>query len=139
MSEAELHIMRARLDQGRCNKAGRGELGFNIPAATSRPAGEICLDPDERVREIIRLVFDVFERRGSVHGVMRYLVDHDIALPDRARSGPAAGEVVWHRRIAAASSTCSPTRPMPAPTRSVGACRRGRISVCTGGTPAAKP
>jgi hypothetical protein len=39
----------------------------------------------------------VFERRGSVHGVMRYLVDHDIALPDRARSGPAAGEVVWHR------------------------------------------
>jgi DNA invertase Pin-like site-specific DNA recombinase len=98
MSEAELHIMRARLDQGRWNKAGRGELGFNMPRGyLKRPSGEVCLDPDERVREIIRLVFDVFERRGSVHGVMRYLVDHDIALPDRARSGPAAGEVVWHR------------------------------------------
>jgi excisionase family DNA binding protein len=98
MSEAELHIMRARLDQGRWNKAGRGELGFNMPRGyLKRPSGEVCLDPDERVREVIRLVFDVFERRGSVHGVMRYLVDHDIALPDRARSGSAAGEVVWHR------------------------------------------
>jgi DNA invertase Pin-like site-specific DNA recombinase len=98
MSEAELHIMRARLDQGRWNKAGRGELGFNMPRGyLRRPSGEVCLDPDERVRETIRLVFDVFERRGSVHGVMRYLVDHDIALPDRARSGPGAGEVVWRR------------------------------------------
>ena len=53
--------------------------------------------PDERVRDTIRLVFDVFARRGSVHGVLRYLVDHGIALPDRARSGPAVGEVVWRR------------------------------------------
>src|SRR4051812_47513911 len=98
MSEAELHIMRARLDQGRWNKAKRGELGFNMPRGyLKRPSGEVCLDPDERVRETIRLVFDVFERRGSVHGVMRYLVDHGIALPDRARSGPATGEVVWRR------------------------------------------
>jgi excisionase family DNA binding protein len=98
MSEAELHIMRARLDQGRWSKAGRGELGFNMPRGyLKRPSGEVCLDPDERVRDTIRLVFDVFERRGSVHGVMRYLVDHGIALPDRARSGPATGEVVWRR------------------------------------------
>jgi DNA invertase Pin-like site-specific DNA recombinase len=98
MSEAELHIMRARLDQGRWNKAKRGELGFNMPRGyLKRPSGEVCLDPDERVRETIRLVFDVFERRGSIHGVMRYLVEHGIALPDRARSGPARGEVAWQR------------------------------------------
>src|SRR3954464_1769500 len=98
MSEAELHIMRARLDQGRWNKAKRGELGFNMPRGYLKyPSGEVCLDPDERVRETVRLVFDVFERRGSIHGVMRYLVEHDIALPDRARSGPARGEVVWQR------------------------------------------
>ena len=96
MSEAELHIMRARLNQGRWNKAERGELGFNMPRGyLKRPSGEVCIDPDERVHDTIRLVFDVFERRGSVHGVMRYLVDHDIALPDRARSGPLTGEVVW--------------------------------------------
>jgi len=98
MSEAELHIMRARLEGGRWNKAGRGEFGFNMPRGyLKRPSGEICLDPDERVRETVQLVFDVFERRGSVHGVMRYLVDHCIALPDRARSGVARGEVVWCR------------------------------------------
>ena len=107
MSEAELHIMRARLEQGRWHKAGRGELGFNLPRGyLRRPSGEVALDPDERVRDTVRLVFDVFERRGSVHGVMRYLVDHGIALPDRARGGPARGEVVGGGRTAGPSSTC---------------------------------
>jgi excisionase family DNA binding protein len=96
MSEAELHIMRARLDQGRWHKAERGELGFNLPRGYfKRASGEVVLDPDERVRETVSLVFDVFDRRGSVHGVVRYLSEHDIALPDRARSGPARGEVIW--------------------------------------------
>ena len=98
MSEAELHVMRARLEGGRWNKAGRGEFGFTMPRGyVRRPSGEVCLDPDERVRETVRLVFDVFERRGSVHGVMRYLAEHGIALPDRVRGGPAAGEVAWRR------------------------------------------
>jgi DNA invertase Pin-like site-specific DNA recombinase len=98
MSEAELHIMRARLDQGRWNKAGRGELGFNMPRGYLRHrSGKVCLDPDERVRETVQLVFDVFERRGSVHGVMRYFADHGLAFPDRARGGPAKGEVLWRR------------------------------------------
>jgi excisionase family DNA binding protein len=112
MSEAELHIMRARLEQGRWHKAGRGELGFNLPRGyLKRPSGEVALDPDERVRDTVRLVFDVFERRGSVHGVMRYLVDHGIALPDRARGGPARGEVVWRRphRGAILTMLTSPT------------------------------
>lgn len=96
MSEAELHIMRARLEQGRWHKAERGALGFNLPRGyLKHPSGEVVLDPDERVRDTIRLVFDVFERRGSVHGVMRYLNDHGIALPDRARNGPGRGEIVW--------------------------------------------
>src|SRR3954468_1749676 len=112
MSEAELYIMRARLEQGRWHKAGRGELGFNLPRGyLKRPSGEVALDPDERVRDTVRLVFDVFERRGSVHGVMRYLVDHGIALPDRARGGPARGEVVWRRprRGAILTMLTSPT------------------------------
>jgi excisionase family DNA binding protein len=96
MSEAELHIMRARLEQGRWHKAERGELGFNLPRGyLKHPSGGVALDPDERVRDTVRLVFDAFERRGSVHGVLRYLIDHGIALPDRTRSGPARGEIVW--------------------------------------------
>jgi DNA invertase Pin-like site-specific DNA recombinase len=96
MSEAELHIMRARLDQGRRHKAERGELVFNLPRGyLKRPSGEVVLDPDERVRDTIQLVFDVFARRRSVHGVVRYLVAHGINLPDRIRSGPAKGDIVW--------------------------------------------
>src|SRR3954466_5994305 len=112
MGEAELHIMRARLEQGRWHKAAGGELGCNLPRGyLKRPSGELALDPDERVRDTARLVFDVFERRGSVHGVMRYLVEHGIALPDRARGGPARGEVVWRRphRGAILTMLTSPT------------------------------
>jgi DNA invertase Pin-like site-specific DNA recombinase len=76
MSEAELHIMRARLDAGRRHKAERGELGFNLPRGfIHTPSHEVVQDPDERVRETIRMVFDIFERRRSVHGVVRYLAD----------------------------------------------------------------
>src|ERR671913_1458564 len=112
MSEAELHIMRARLEQGRWHKAERGELGFNLPRGyLKHPSGEVALDPDERVRDTIRLVFDVFERRGSVHGVMRYLIDHRIALPDRARNRLTRGEIVWRRphRGAILNMLTSPT------------------------------
>jgi len=94
MSEAELHIMRARLDAGRRHKAERGELGFNLPRGYVRTlSGEVAQDPDERVRDTIRLVFDVFERRRSINSVVRYLADHDVNLPDRQRSGPTRGEV----------------------------------------------
>ena len=39
----------------------------------------------------------LFERRRSVSGVLRYLVDHDLQLPDRVRSGPNKGDVCWNR------------------------------------------
>src|SRR6195952_1076391 len=89
MSEAELHILKGRMLEGRRAKARRGELGKTLPMGyLQRPSGEIALDPDEGVRSVIRLVFDVFERRCSIRGVLTYLVDHDIELPDRVRSGP---------------------------------------------------
>ena len=46
VSEAELHIMRARLEQGRWHKAERGELGFQPAAATSStPRARWCSIP----------------------------------------------------------------------------------------------
>jgi len=96
MSEAELHIMRARLDEGRRHKAARGELGLHVAHGYMRhPSGEVILDPDERARAAIECVFDVFERRRSVHGTLNYLVTHGVKLPDRMRYGPAKGELGW--------------------------------------------
>src|SRR5580698_5321303 len=49
MSEAELHILKARMLAGRKNKAGRGELGKPVPMGyVRRPSGEVAFDPDEQ-------------------------------------------------------------------------------------------
>ena len=42
-------------------------------------------------------VFEQFETRGTIHGVLRYLVDHDVRIPVRAVSGVNKGELEWHR------------------------------------------
>src|ERR1700712_4234138 len=98
MSEAELHILKARMLEGRRAKAARDELVVGLPRGyIRRPSGEVALDPDEQVRSTIRLVFDLFERRRSARGVLQYLGDHDIQLPDRVRSGPSKGEIRWNR------------------------------------------
>jgi DNA invertase Pin-like site-specific DNA recombinase len=98
LSEAELHLLKTRMHEGRRIKAERGELFFNLPRGyVRRPSGEVALDPDEQVQATVRLVFSVFERRSSLNGVLRYLVAHDVPLPYRIRSGPAKGELEWHR------------------------------------------
>lgn len=98
MSEAELHILKARMHEGRKAKARRGELILGLPRGyVLKPSGEVALDPDESVQRVIRLVFALFEKRRSISGVLRYLVDHETALPDRVRSGPEKGEVCWNR------------------------------------------
>src|SRR4051812_28286669 len=98
MSEAELHILKSRMHAGRQAKAERGELFFNLPRGyMRRPAGEIALDPDEQVQASVRLVFDLFEQRRTINGVLVYLAAHDIRLPYRLRGGPAKGELVWRR------------------------------------------
>jgi DNA invertase Pin-like site-specific DNA recombinase len=98
MSEAELHVLKARMHQGRIAKAKRGELVVALPRGFVRnAAGAVVLDPDEQVQDTIRLVFDLFERRRSVMGVLRWLAAHDVRLPDRVRGGEHKGELVWRQ------------------------------------------
>lgn len=98
MSEAELHILKARMLEGRRAKARRGELGKPVPMGYVRqPSGAIAFDPDEQARATIRLIFELFERLRTVSKVMRYLVAHQIQLPVRVRGGARKGELEWHR------------------------------------------
>src|SRR6202451_712951 len=62
MSEAELHILRARLDGGIRNKAARGELrrGLPIGFVWAETGGEVLFHPDEAVHGAIQTVFDRF-------------------------------------------------------------------------------
>jgi DNA invertase Pin-like site-specific DNA recombinase len=98
MSEAELHILQARMLAGRNAKARRGELGKPLPMGyLRRPSGEVALDPDEQAQSVIRMVFALFERVRTVSGVLRYLVQNDIKMPVRLAGGPGKGELEWRR------------------------------------------
>jgi DNA invertase Pin-like site-specific DNA recombinase len=98
ISEAELHLIKQRMWNGRINKARRGELSFALPSGyIRRPPGEVVFDPDEQVQSVIRLIFAQFERIGTLHGVLRYLVAHGIQLGIRLREGPDKGTLEWRR------------------------------------------
>jgi DNA invertase Pin-like site-specific DNA recombinase len=98
MSEAELHILKQRMLEGKKAKARRGELVLLLPMGyIRRPSGEVIKDPDEQAQAVIELVFEVFARRGTIHAVLRHLVEHAIELPHRLSSGPRNGELQWRR------------------------------------------
>ena len=98
MSEAELHILKSRLQQGMWNKAERGEVLNHAPIGYVRTiAGDFVIDPDEQVQAVVRLIFAQFTRRGSVHGLLRWLVRHDVKLPVRPHFGENRGDLEWRR------------------------------------------
>ena len=66
MSEAELHVMQARMRGGILSKARRGELQVPIPVGFLYDAqGRMMLDPDQQVQQSIRFLFESFRRLGS--------------------------------------------------------------------------
>jgi len=98
ISEAELHLIRQRMWTGRIAKARRGELAVPLPAGlVRRPSGEVVLDPDEQVRSVVRLIFDLFDRLGTVGAVLGFLAGNRIQLGVRLREGPECGELAWRR------------------------------------------
>jgi DNA invertase Pin-like site-specific DNA recombinase len=98
MSEAEIHVLRQRLIEGKNAKARRGELGRLVPIGYVRkPSGEVIKDPDEQAQAVVTSIFDQFGKRGTVTGVLFYLVEHGINMPVRVRSGLCKGELRWHR------------------------------------------
>jgi DNA invertase Pin-like site-specific DNA recombinase len=70
LSEAELHVLRARLTGGIRNKAARGELRTGLPVGLvwGEADGQILLHPDEAVTGVITAVFDRFAGRCGPPG-----------------------------------------------------------------------
>lgn len=98
MSEAELHILKQRMSQGRLNKAKRGELIFHLPIGYVRQGSDgVALDPDEQAQQIVRLVFQKFEELSTLNAVLRFFVRSGVKLPVRAREGLNKGDLEWHR------------------------------------------
>jgi DNA invertase Pin-like site-specific DNA recombinase len=98
LSEAELHILKQRMLEGRLHKARRGALQTPVPTGyVRRPSGEVTFDPDEQVQHVVRLIFRKFDEFGTLNAVLQYLVRHDIQLGIRLRSGLGKGDLVWRR------------------------------------------
>lgn len=96
MSEAELHVLRARLLGGILNKARRGELQCRVPIGlVYDAAGRVVLDPDQHVQHTIRVLFETFRRTGSATGTVKSFRDHGLTFPRRLWHGARKGEVIW--------------------------------------------
>lgn len=98
MSEAELHVIKQRMHQGRLAKAHRGELAMPLPMGyVRRPSGEVVKDPDEQAVSVIERVFELFEQHRTVHAILRQLVAEEVEMPVRLREGPDKGQLEWRR------------------------------------------
>ena len=97
MSEAELHILRARLDGGIRNKAARGELRRGLPVGLvwGEADGQIRWHPDEAVTGVIATIFDRFAVSGSVRGVWLWLREQGLRFPLQPAGYLRGEEITW--------------------------------------------
>ena len=87
MSEAELHVLRARLRGGILNKARRGELEIRLPIGFIYDAqGSVRLDPDARIQESIRQLFRTFRRTRSATATVKAFRNQGLQFPRRIYS-----------------------------------------------------
>ncbi|MCP4243200.1 MAG: recombinase family protein [bacterium] len=96
MSDAELHVLRARLRGGILNQARRGALKTPLPVGMAYDAANnVVLDPDSQVRQSMAHPFETFDRTGSASATVRHFREQDLRFPRRPRSGPHKGELLW--------------------------------------------
>src|SRR5262244_68603 len=83
MSEAELHVLRARLNGGIRNKAARGELRRGLPVGLvwGEEDGEVRFHPDEAVVIAIKTVFERFAETGSARRVWLWFRAEGVQFP----------------------------------------------------------
>src|ERR1035437_7771801 len=97
MSEAELHIIRARLDGGIRNKAARGELRRGLPVGFiwGQADGEVLFHPDEAVTGAIRTVFARFAEFGSARRVWLWFRSEGLSFPLQQAPAGQPGPIRW--------------------------------------------
>ena len=96
MSEAELHVLRARLQGGILNKARRGELFVRPPIGFVYQAdGKLIIDPDQQIQQSLQMVFDTFQRTGSALATVRAFREQGLRFPRRILCGSKKGDLLW--------------------------------------------
>jgi DNA invertase Pin-like site-specific DNA recombinase len=95
MSEAELHVLRARLEGGIRNKAARGELRRGLPVGFvwGDADGEVLLHPDDAVSAAVRAVFARFAEFGSARRVWLWFRSEALSFPTQPHARAPIGWV----------------------------------------------
>jgi DNA invertase Pin-like site-specific DNA recombinase len=94
MSEAELHVLKARLLGGILSKAQRAELKLPLPVGLVYDEEQrVVLDPDQQVQQSLRHLFATFARTGTAWGTVQSFRREGVKFPRRGQAG--AGELVW--------------------------------------------
>jgi DNA invertase Pin-like site-specific DNA recombinase/DNA-binding transcriptional regulator YiaG len=104
ISEAELHVLRARLRGGILSKARRGELKAPLPIGLIYDSQDrVVFDPDRQVQDALRALFATYERTGSATATVKHFREQGWLFPRRLRRGLRRGELVWgalvHSRV----------------------------------------
>jgi DNA invertase Pin-like site-specific DNA recombinase len=104
MSEAELHVLRARLRGGILNKAKRGELKTSLPIGFVYDVDERpVLHPDKQVQDSIHMLFKTFQESKSAWYTVKLFRDRGLKFPNQQRTGLCKGEIIWvsltHARV----------------------------------------
>ncbi len=96
MSEAELHMLRARLQGGLMAKARRGELKIRLPVGfVYDEVNKVQLDPDLQVQDAVRLLFTTFRQEGSAIATTKRFYEQGLRFPSRPFQGSHHGELLW--------------------------------------------
>src|ERR1035437_4129638 len=96
MAQAELHLLRGRLQGGKLNKARKGELRFPLPVGLSYDEeSRIILDPDEEVQGAVALVLRLFRETGSAYAVVQQFAKSKLRFPRRSYGGAWNGKLIW--------------------------------------------
>jgi DNA invertase Pin-like site-specific DNA recombinase len=82
ISEFELGVIRARMLDAARAKARRGELRISVPIGYiwHREIG-LGFDPDQRIQEVVRLIFARFRQLGSARQVLLSMLAEGIHFP----------------------------------------------------------
>src|SRR5436305_6287179 len=94
MSEAELHVLRARLRGGILNQAHRAALKLQLPVGLVYAEDEsVRLDPDAQVQQAFRTLIATFTRTGRPWATVKYFREQGLLFPRRVRTGPHTGTI----------------------------------------------